>query len=56
MTTINNMFKKPFNPYESIIESFEEMKLTAPEDLKASIDVTIKDLKVKAAEYEASKN
>jgi hypothetical protein len=47
---------KIMNPYENIIKSFEETKLTAPEEAIESLDALISEYKTKAAEYEASKN
>jgi hypothetical protein len=59
MTTINNKIKKEvsiFTPYDLLIKSLEEMKLTAPDNAKESIDIAIAYFKTNAAEYLASKN
>jgi len=59
MTTINNKTKEEFasfTPYDLLIKSLEEMKLTAPDNAKESIDIAIAYFKTKAAEYLTSKN
>jgi hypothetical protein len=59
MTTINNKTKTEvniFTPYDLFIKSLEEMKLTAPDDAKESIDIAIAYFKTKAAECLANKN
>jgi hypothetical protein len=59
MTTVNNTPKKEvkiFNPYDLMIKTLEDMKLTAPEYAIENIETALTEFKTKAADYLASKN
>jgi hypothetical protein len=47
---------KIMNPYENIIKYLEDTKSIAPEKAIESLSTLIAEFKIKAAEYEESKN